>query len=404
MIRKGACKMKKILFVYPSMILGGSTTSLLSLLNCIDPKKYEIDLQMQSNSGPLFKDIPSHVNILPSAQKYKGHKGKLAKIVKIFTSGTLFKLLLICLKKRKLKFSPDIIADFWVKSLSVKNEKHYDFAIGFLEGWSNRFVAHNVTADKKYAWIHSTFANVTDNPEAQTSWMNQVDKVVFVNDACTQDFKKTMPEMAGKAVTVENITDDALVLRRSEMVDFSDEAYIAYKEAKCFKIITVCRIILDVKGLDRIVLCAKQLKKMGKTFLWYIVGNGSDEDKFREMIINEGIQDVLVPIGKRLNPYPFIKEADIMCMPSRYEGKPMVVTESLILGVPPVVTEYLSARDQINDMNDGLVVENNDYAIIRAVEECIENPSKVKAMKGAALCKKYGNKEYISEMEILLFE
>ena len=67
--------MKKILFVYPSMILGGSTTSLLSLLNSMDPEKYAIDLQLQSNSGPLMHEIPSHVNLLPEAQKHAGRYG-----------------------------------------------------------------------------------------------------------------------------------------------------------------------------------------------------------------------------------------------------------------------------------------------------------------------------------------
>ena len=35
---------KKILVVYPEMLVGGSTTSLLAFLNCIDKEKYEVDL------------------------------------------------------------------------------------------------------------------------------------------------------------------------------------------------------------------------------------------------------------------------------------------------------------------------------------------------------------------------
>lgn len=47
------------------MILGGSTTSLLSLMNGLDPTKYQIDLQLQNNSSPLLNDIPKHVHLLP---------------------------------------------------------------------------------------------------------------------------------------------------------------------------------------------------------------------------------------------------------------------------------------------------------------------------------------------------
>ena len=59
---------KRILFIYPSMILGGSTTALLSLINNLDGDEYQIDLQLQKNAGPLFEEIPKHVNILPEAQ------------------------------------------------------------------------------------------------------------------------------------------------------------------------------------------------------------------------------------------------------------------------------------------------------------------------------------------------
>ena len=50
---------KKILIIYPEMIIGGTTTSLLSLLGALDRNKYEVDLQMQY--------APSYVHILPLA-------------------------------------------------------------------------------------------------------------------------------------------------------------------------------------------------------------------------------------------------------------------------------------------------------------------------------------------------
>jgi glycosyltransferase involved in cell wall biosynthesis len=103
------------------------------------------------------------------------------------------------------------------------------------------------------------------------------------------------------------------------------------KEASVFKIITVCRIVLGVKGLDRIVWCAKKMKDVGRDFLWTIVGDGPDFEAVKNMIDEHGLSEQVVMIGNRLNPLPFIKLADAFCMPSRYEGKPMVITESMIL-------------------------------------------------------------------------
>ena len=395
--------MKKVVFIYPHMLLGGSTTSLLSLMNGMDPDEYQIDLQLQTNSGPLFEEIPKHINILPEARKYSGFKGKVIKYLRFLLQGAAVKARLANLKKKKKGFSPDVVVDFIAKSLSKENKNHYDYAIGFLEGWSDRYLAYKVDADKKYAWMHSTFANITDDPAAQLPWMEKVDKIVFVTDACTEDFKEALPEMADKAITVENVTDSDVIRKRSEAVDESDGAYKRFVDADCLKIVTVCRITVNVKGLDRIVNCAQKLRADGVDFLWYIIGDGTDENVLKDLISATNVQDVLIPIGVRFNPYPFIKEADIMCMPSRYEGRPMVITESMILGTPPIVTEYLSAHEQIRSGIDGIVVANDDESIIGAVMKCAENTNEVKKMTDFLLDNEYGNKDYIKEIETKLF-
>lgn len=74
---------KKLLFAYPEMLIGGSTTSLLSLFNTIDYNKYEVDLILYRNRGEFLKAIPEKVNLLPQACKYDG-KTLVSNIKKIF--------------------------------------------------------------------------------------------------------------------------------------------------------------------------------------------------------------------------------------------------------------------------------------------------------------------------------
>ena len=62
---------KKILIVYPFMMMGGSTTSLLSLLENIDKQKFQVDLQLYRNTGPLLSEIPKGVKLLPTAKKVR---------------------------------------------------------------------------------------------------------------------------------------------------------------------------------------------------------------------------------------------------------------------------------------------------------------------------------------------
>ena len=56
--------MKSVLIVYGTMSIGGSTTSLLSLLQYFDRSKYEIDFALASDKGELQFMLPGDLNIL----------------------------------------------------------------------------------------------------------------------------------------------------------------------------------------------------------------------------------------------------------------------------------------------------------------------------------------------------
>lgn len=387
------------------MMLGGSTTSLLAFINGLDLEKFEVDLQLFENKGDFLKYIPEGVNLLPEAKKYKGRLSKLVKAFKYVFSGYYFKVARVKKKYNSRGWRVGIITDFRAKVLSIKSQKHYDYAIGYLEGWSDRYLAYCVNADKKYAWLHSTFANITDAPEAEKEWMQCVDKIVFVTDACRMAFSESVPSMESKAITVKNIIDSSIINKRAVDIAFSDTELDTFVKSDKTKIITVCRLDIKTKGLDRIINAAKVLKSEGCRFVWYILGDGgAGVDKILEMAEEAGVGDVVFAIGSRINPYPYVKNADIMCMPSRYEGKPMVITESMILGTPPVVTNYLSANEQIKNGEDGIIVENDDESIVEPLRNCIQNPRVIHEMHECLLNNEYGNRDYIFEIEKMLFK
>lgn len=99
-----------------------------------------------------------------------------------------------------------------------------------------------------------------------------------------------------------------------------------------------------------------------------IVGEGhlrtQLEDKAREL----GIDDRVYFAGKRKNPYPWMKHADLFVLASEYEGLGIVLTEALACGTPIMAVEsrggvrdvfrgeletYLTPRT-VNGLADGL--------------------------------------------------
>ncbi len=395
---------KRILIIYYEMMLGGSTTSLLSFMNCINTEKYDVELQLYRNTGDLYDLIPEHIKVLPQAFEYEGKISSLLKKIKIILTGYAFRARNVNKKVGLEGYSGQVLSEFQAKHLSRKSKKHYDYAIGFIEGWPNRYLAYCVDADKKYGWIHSTFKNIAPIPEEEYPWIERADNIVFVAKDCRDDFVKLAPKYAEKAIFIENLFDSKIIRKRSEKIDTEDESFGTFLADDCFKIVTVCRLHIETKGLDRIVNCVKELKKIGYNFRWYIVGEGEDRQKLELLIKDAGVQDRIVLFGMKKNPYPFVAKCDLMCMPSRWEGKPMTVTEAKILGVPPVVTEYLSAREQIADGIEGIVVENTEESIIPVLKDLMDHPEKCKKMSEYLLAHEYGNAVYMCEIEKMLLQ
>ena len=81
------------------------------------------------------------------------------------------------------------------------------------------------------------------------------------------------------------------------------------------------------------------------------------------------MEDTVIILGKKENPYPYIKACDIYVQPSRYEGKAVTVCEALLLNKPVVITDYPTARSQIKNGFDGIIVPLDNQGCANALAE-----------------------------------
>ena len=122
--------------------------------------------------------------------------------------------------------------------------------------------------------------------------------------------------------------------------------------------------------------CRKLLDK-GYKVKWYVIGEGDEREKLTNLIKENRLEEHFYLIGLKSNPYPYLKQADIYVQPSRFEGKSIALDEAKILNKPIVVTNFSTAKDQINDGIDGLIVEMNSNAVAEGIERLI-NDKKLK--------------------------
>jgi glycosyltransferase involved in cell wall biosynthesis len=112
----------------------------------------------------------------------------------------------------------------------------------------------------------------------------------------------------------------------------------------------------EAKNYDNVPDICRRVIKVGIRVKWYIIGFGGDEALIRQRISEAGMEANVIVLGKRANPYPYFKACDIYVQPSRFEGNAVTVREAQMLGKPVVITDYPTARDQIIDGEDGIIV------------------------------------------------
>lgn len=376
--------MKRILIVYDEMAIGGSTTSLLSVLNLIDYEQYQIDLLLKRNTGELFRNIPARVNVLPAALPNIATL-RLRKVLSPKCIYNYFRNQLVGGNSSTIQLLQ--LAEMDYARVSNKLHKDYDIAISFLEFWPLYYTASFVKAPRKFAWIHVDYIEAGFNPRLDAASLEKFEKIVVVANSCADSLAKVFPHLRDRIICIENILSTQTIQGMSrEPVDFK-------MPDNTVNISTVCRIVFEHKGLDRGVELFRKLKQeeLCNDVNWYIIGDGPDYEKLDRLIKEYGLDAHVFLLGSQNNPYKYIKGSDLFFLPSRYEGKPMAVTEAMMLGIPPVVAEYASAKEQIENGVNGIILPNDDASIYEGLKRLLLNRSIIVSLKNNVKQRDYSN-------------
>ena len=371
--------MKKILIAYDTMMTGGTTTALLSLLNELDFSKVSVDMVLFKNEGPFLNDIPHQVKLLDQAHNVNGRHLSISKekIIRTVLNGNMFRAFSSYLKYKNTPKGNlrNILMHYGIQAqvdMSRKIDEEYDAAIGFIEGWADQYVlSDKIKAKSKIVWIHPDYKASYLVPEIDRKLFKRATDIVVVAKSCEANICMIFPEYADKVRTIENINSVAFIKKRA-----AEDTPPIKKAAVNF--CTVARCDMDVKGLDRILVALQRLSESGYSdFLWHYIGDGRDYQQLQAKIEEFGLQEKVVCYCQMNNPLVILKQMDCFVLASRYEGKPVSVTEAMALGIPCIVTEYASAREQIADGEEGIVTENSEDGVCKAFKAVMENPSQL---------------------------
>jgi glycosyltransferase involved in cell wall biosynthesis len=361
---------KNILISVYDMEIGGIERSLINMLESFDFDKYNVDLLICNHTGDFLSLIPDKVNILPQIPKYTVFRKSIIQCIKeghisIAIIRVISKVIAgIKAKLRNLKEGSVYIQMQLVLKYSSyvlpKQKKNYDLAISY--AWPHDIVANKVEAAKKIAWIHTDYSELEIDNKLDFAVWSRFDTIASISDACTEAFLTKYPSLQNKIILIENITSPMFIKK------MADDPYLNDGNDESFNIVSVGRLSY-VKGFDMAVKALRILHDRGLTNIkWLVVGYGGFEAELKKIIADNDLEASFVLLGKKTNPYPYIKACDLYVQPSRYEGKAVTVTEAKILGKPILITNYPTASSQIEDDFDGVICELNVEGIAKEIE------------------------------------
>lgn len=163
------------------------------------------------------------------------------------------------------------------------------------------------------------------------------DDIVVVSDPVVGEyiFKGLIKK---KSITIVNVIDPAYVLEKSRM---------GGGDGRRWNVAFVGRMTYQKDPVKFVEAVGAMNRDRRVTAV--MVGSGELEGVVRGRISELGLEGTIDMVGFQSNPYRFISASDILMMPSRYEGYPMVALESMMLGVPLVGSRVAGLGTLIDD-------------------------------------------------------
>ena len=393
---------KSLLIVSHAMELGGAETSLLGLLDALDPQKWDVDLFLLRHEGVLLDKIPKHINLLPQVPAYtvlarplkntlkEGHfLLASARLVAKFAAKRYIKRHNHTESGVRLEYSHKYTCRFMPK---IQKGKEYDLAISFLT--PHYFVRDKVQAKKKIAWIHSDYSYMQVDVDSELKMWGAYDHIASISDAVTEGFLKTFPSLKDKIILIENILSKSFVFSRA------DEKIDDMKRDGDEKILLSIGRFCHQKNFDNVPNICSRIVKAGLNIKWYIIGFGADEELIRRKIAEEKMQDYVIVLGKKTNPYPYFRGCDLYVQPSRYEGKAVTVREAQMFGKPVVITRFPTSSSQLEEDIDGCVVPKDNEGCAEGIVELLRDPQRMELLAQNCRKRDYSNSSEVEKLNI----
>lgn len=335
--------MIKILFFIETLSGGGAEKVLQNLVNNMDYKKFDITVQTVWKENPekyLNKNI-KYKYIYPCYSELNNYKYRLSVLLKT------------------------------IYPLHIKG--NYDIEVAYLECGATKVISTSTNKKaRKIAWVHcdlsKKISNIEEFKKKSINWYKKFNKIVCVS----RDVEKSFKSIYGNEFDTEviyNVIDDFSIREKANEI-IEDYSF----DEKIPTIVSVGRLSTQ-KRFDRLVEAHKILLDEGFSSRLLIIGEGAEREKLEQIIENAGVQKSVTLAGFKSNPYPYIKNADLLVCSSDYEGFSSFVAEGLILRKAIVTTNCTGMEELLGSSRYGIITECEANALAEGIKTLLTDNS-----------------------------
>ncbi|MFR5737750.1 MAG: glycosyltransferase [Coprococcus sp.] len=334
----------KVLFLLEAFDKGGIEQVTLDIVNNLNPNKYDITIQTFWYGGHCQSLVNKNIKVLPL-------------FLKKYIPGVI----------RLIEYmSPKMLYKLFIRG-------NYDVEIAASDGGAAKVISGSTNKkSKKICWVHMDVINrgsqldEFQKVETAKKIYDKFDLIVPVSESCKEKFIEKFGNDYTYCVKKNPLPDEKIRLKSLE------NPAISFNKEK-FNFVCIGRLE-EQKGFDRLIeACRKVCENTKKQFHVYIIGDGTLRGDLQKQIKQCDVKEQISLIGFQENPYAILKQADAFLLTSRDEAFPLVVGESLIVGIPVIATECCGVAEWLENGKYGMIVENSLEGIVRGMKTCLEN-------------------------------
>jgi glycosyltransferase involved in cell wall biosynthesis len=220
-----------------------------------------------------------------------------------------------------------------------------------------------------------------------------LDHVICVSDAVRDSFIS-----AGVSPSMSAVVPNGITIRTTRHKRAPTRAQLGLSNTVPI-VLTVARLT-EQKGHSTLIDAVPRVLERMPECRFLLVGTGPLENAIRAAVLRHGIETSVSFLGYREDVPHLMAAADLLVLPSRFEGLPLVVLEAMAAGLPVIATRVCGTDQAIVNRVTGVLIPPDDPVdLAKAITEllsCAAERKRLAAGGRARVCEHFNGADMAS--------